>query len=387
MGVIEAPAASHVVIVGGGLAGALLALALRDEGAAVCVVDAPDVGPSATAISYGVVPGWPLAPTPLARLAAGSSRHWRQLQRRHGFLGWRPCGLRLHGARPGLGTLAARLPLPLAQVDSAELAARLPAVLAAAGVEWRSARVARLQPLPQAWQLQLRDGSTLQSSQVVLAAGAHCRQLWPPLPGRLRASWAAVLALCGPPPPAAAAPVARAAGPLAWLPARFGRVALERRAAGLCHAEWLVDAGLVPRGGGALLGQHTLVRPGLELGDPPAPAETERQLRAALADQPWAAELASLPGQLQQAAVAFCTDGGPLVGPAAGAPGLWLFTGFSAGFSQVPVLAPLLAQALVAGGRRAAAAQRRLRRLGLWSTDPLPEPDPSPDCPGADRIG
>jgi glycine/D-amino acid oxidase-like deaminating enzyme len=143
----------------------------------------------------------------------------------------------------------------------------------------------------------------------------------------------------------------------------------------------------VPRGGGALLGQHTLVRPGLELGDPPARAETERQLRAALADQPWAAQLASLPGQLQQTAVAFCTDGGPLVGPAAGAPGLWLFTGFSAGFSQVPVLAPLLAQALVAGGRRAVAAQRRLRRLGLWSTDPLPEPDPSPECPGADRIG
>jgi glycine/D-amino acid oxidase-like deaminating enzyme len=387
VGVIEAPAASHVVIVGGGLAGALLALALREEGAAVCLIDSPAQGPSATAISYGVVPGWSLAPTPLARLAAGASRHWRQLQRRHGFLGWRPCRLRLHGGRPWLGALAAWVPLPLAQVDSAELAARLPAVLAAAGVQRRTAWVERLQPLPQAWQLQLRDGSTLQASQVVLAAGARCRQLWQPLPERLRASWAAVLALSSAPPPAVAAPLARSAAPLAWLPARFGRVALERRAAGLSCAEWLVDGGLVPRGGGALLGQHTLVRPGLELGDPPARAETERQLRAALADQPWAAQLASLPGQLQQTAVAFCTDGGPLVGPAAGAPGLWLFTGFSAGFSQVPVLAPLLAQALVAGGRRAVAAQRRLRRLGLWSTDPLPEPDPSPECPGADRIG
>lgn len=377
-----ASAATDVVIVGGGLAGGLLALALREEGAAVLLLDSPALGLSATAISYGAVPGWPLAPTPLARLAAGASRRWRHLQRRHGFLGWRACRLRLHGGQAGLGGLPAWLPLPFAQVDSAELAARLPEVLAAAGVERRTAWVERLQPLPQGWQLQLSDGTMLQASQVVLAAGARCRRLWPELPERLRGSWAAVLALPQPPPPLAAPPLVPgpSAGRLAWLPAQFGRVALERRAASLSCPEWLVDGGLVPQGSGALLGQHTLVRPGLALGQPPAPIETEGQLRAALAAQPWGAALAALPGQLQQAAVAFCCDGQPLVGPAPQAPGLWLFTGFSAGFSQVPVLAPLLAQALAAGGRRAAAAQRRLRRLGVWWADP------SPGRQGADRI-
>ena len=42
-----------------------------------------------------------------------------------------------------------------------------------------------------------------------------------------------------------------------------------------------------------------------------------------------------------------------------------MFTGFSAGFSQVPVLAPLLAQVLVSGGAPAAAAMLRLQQLGL----------------------
>jgi glycine/D-amino acid oxidase-like deaminating enzyme len=54
-----------------------------------------------------------------------------------------------------------------------------------------------------------------------------------------------------------------------------------------------------------------------------------------------------------------------MVGPLADAPDLWMFTGFSAGFSQVPVLAPLLAQVLVSGGAQAEAATRRLQQLGL----------------------
>jgi glycine/D-amino acid oxidase-like deaminating enzyme len=182
----------------------------------------------------------------------------------------------------------------------------------------------------------------------VLAAGAYCRQLWPLLPQRLRSSWAAALELASFP-----APLGRAA---AWLPVSFGRVALERRAAGLSQPEWLVDGGLVPRAEGALLGQHTLVRPGLELGPAPPPLEVEGQLRN---------ELAALPGCLRQAAAAFCSEGLPLVGPLADAPGLWMFTGFSAGFSQVPVLAPLLAQVLVSGGAPAAAAMLRLQQLGL----------------------
>ena len=104
---VSAPA--DVVIVGGGLAGGLLALELRDLGASVSLIDAP--GPagadSATAISYGALPGWPLAATPLARLAAGASKHWRRLQGRHGELGWRPCRLRVQAGGTGLGALSA----------------------------------------------------------------------------------------------------------------------------------------------------------------------------------------------------------------------------------------------------------------------------------------
>jgi glycine/D-amino acid oxidase-like deaminating enzyme len=362
-----APPAPGVLVIGGGLAGSLLALSLRELGVPVTVV-APPVTPgsagvqSATALSYGALPGWPLAPTPLARLAAGVSRRWRRLQRLHGALGWRPRRLRLHGGLTGLRALSAWWPLPFAQVDSAVFVAALPRVLAAAGVGYQPVWVERLEPQPEAgWELRLSDGTSLQAPLVVLAAGAHCRQLWPALPQGLRSSWAAVLELADYPAPLG--------GQAAWLPAAFDRVALERRAAALQRPEWLVDAGLVPLAQGGLLGQHTLVRPGLELGAPPPPGEVERQLRQRLSALPWGAPLAQLPGCLRQAAVAFSSAGVPLVGPVPASPGLWLFTGFSAGFSQVPVLAPLVAQALASGGDLADAATRRLKRLGVWLPD------------------
>ncbi|MDP4830893.1 MAG: FAD-dependent oxidoreductase, partial [Cyanobium sp. MAG_185] len=117
---MTASAPADVVIVGAGVAGALLALALRELGASVTVVAAPASHGlcSATELSYGALPGWPLAPTPLARLAAGASKRWRFLQQRHGDLGWRPCRLRLHGAAAGWRPLSAWWPLPFAQVDS-----------------------------------------------------------------------------------------------------------------------------------------------------------------------------------------------------------------------------------------------------------------------------
>jgi glycine/D-amino acid oxidase-like deaminating enzyme len=367
---VTAAATAGVVIVGGGLAGSLLALALRERGTAVTLVDAPPMAPpggasgvcSATAISYGALPGWPLAPTPLARLAAGASRQWRRLQIQHGDLGWRRLRLRLHGGPAWMGGVRAWWPLPFAQVDTAVLAVRLPGALEAAGVTRRVARVEQLAATPEpGWVLQLDDGTSLTARQVVLAAGAGCRPLWPGLPEGLRSSWAAVVEL-------PSAPLVQT-WPAAWLPAGFARVGLERRAASLTRAEWLVDGGLVPRGDGALLGQHTLVRPGLELGSPPPEGEVEQQLRGCLAGQAWARPLAPLPGRLRQAAVAFCTQGVPLVGPVAKAPGLWVFSGFSAGFSQVPVLAPVVAEALVAGGDRSAGAMRRLRQLGLFWPD------------------
>jgi hypothetical protein len=159
--------------------------------------------------------------------------------------------------------------------------------------------------------------------------------------------------------------------PVAWLPAQMERLALEQRAAALGQPAWVVDAGVVPVAAGALLGQHTLLRPGLALETPPAAAAVEQELRAALAARPWSARLADLPGALQQAAVAFCLDGKPLVGPAPAAmPGLWWFTGFSAGFSQVPVLAPLLAARLAGAPQQAAMAERNLRHWGVWTERP-----------------
>jgi glycine/D-amino acid oxidase-like deaminating enzyme len=101
----------------------------------------------------------------------------------------------------------------------------------------------------------------------------------------------------------------------------------------------------LPWGDRWLAGQISLVRPGLEVGDPPDAVLQERRLREALA--PLLPPLAHWPGRLQQVAVSFCSDGQPLVGPVPGAPpGLWGFTGFSAAFTAVPKLAQALAQAL-----------------------------------------
>ncbi len=350
-------ASAGVAIIGGGVAGGLLALALRDQGAKVSVLDAApaDGSSSATAISYGALPGWPLAPTPLARLAATASQHWRELERRHGPLGWQRCSLRLQGPNPALA-LAARLgALPFAQVDSAQFSTRLPLVLAAAGVERRSLQVQALGPLEGGWQLQLSDGSRCTADHVVLAAGAHCRALWPGLPERLRRSWATVLELARCP---------EVLGPAtALLPQGFARVGLERRAAALSQPAWVVDPGLVPWGATALVGQHTWIAPAAMSQAAPSPSLCAAELRQGLVSRPqWPVEGAVV----RQAAVAFCSSGAPLVGPVAAAPGLWVFSGFSAAFSQVPVLAPWLAQRIAAPAGPAAAAQRRLQQLGVW---------------------
>jgi glycine/D-amino acid oxidase-like deaminating enzyme len=81
---------------------------------------------------------------------------------------------------------------------------------------------------------------------------------------------------------------------------------------------------------------------------------------------PWPLDEAIGSAVLRQAAVAFSSNGAPLVGPVEDAPGLWLFTGFSGAFAQVPVLAPLLAQRLAGPRQRAVQAQRELQQLGVW---------------------
>ena len=350
-----APAAGPVII-GGGLAGGLLALALRELGSPVTLIDGAACSSpvrSATALSYGAVPGWALAPTPLARLAARAPGRWRALQRRYGELGWRRVPLRLHGPNVALRGLSQLSLLPFGQVDTSVLDRRWPELLEAAGVQRIGLAVERLDRDPAGGAiLHLADGGLLRAGEVVLAAGSGCRRLWPDLPSHVRTSWAAVLKL--PQFPA----VLEGYG--CWLPQRFARVPLERRAALLQAPATVLDAGLVPRAAGALLGQLTLVRPTLEPGLPPEPCGLERELREGLAALPWSAPLAALPGELCQAAVAFSSDGVPLVGPVAA--GLWAFTGFSAGFSQVPLLAPLLARCLLGEAQ----AQGQLQRLGVW---------------------
>jgi len=320
-----------VLVVGGGLAGSLLALELRQRGLAVALIDG-GTGQSATAWSYGGVAATPpaaIAATPLGRLLATAPQRWQQLEKRYGPLGWRSCGLRLHGGDSQGPVIAGR-------VDTRLLMARLPVLLAAEGVElWPWAAVA-IAPSPQGWQLRLANGETLDGNALVLAAGAGCRALWPELSPHLRISWAGVLQLAAMPPGYGDNQL--------LLPSQFQRLALERRAAELDGEDWVVDVGLTPWGEAALAGQISLVRPGLELGSPPEAALMEGRLRAA-----WRTFDPTLERQFlayQQVAVSFCDQGLPLVGPAPHAPGLWLFSGFSGGFSQVPVLAPILADAI-----------------------------------------
>jgi len=331
-----------VAVIGGGLAGGLLALELAGLGVRVQVIDGAAPGqrgpdPSASHWSYGAI-------------APFSGGRWAELQRRHGDLGWRRRWFRPLG--PG-APLAGRLPVPCSRVDAGLFQTQLPVALDRAGVLWLQARVEQLRPPAVAgepWQLGLAGvGEPLAARQVVLAAGAGCRSLWPELPTSLRVSWAGVLVL---EPQRGGWPWA---GPLAMrLPVRFLRLALEAAAPTLRKESWQVDPGLLPWGNRWLAGQISLVRPGLEAGDPPDAGLQEQRLRQALT--PLLPPLADWPGVFRQVPVSFCTDGQPLVGPVAGAPaGLWSFTGFSAAFTAVPQLAPPLARAVARGAGMASA--------------------------------
>jgi glycine/D-amino acid oxidase-like deaminating enzyme len=337
---VSAP--GRLTIVGGGLAGSLLALELVQRGVSVTLIDAGEA--TATALSYGGVAWWAGAPGPLGPLLRQAPDRWRRLQARHGLLGWRGCGLRLHGG----GWTTPLLRPPFAQVDSTVLMAALPRVLAAAGVQRRRGRVlAPPQPVAGGWHLELERGDTVVAEQLVLAAGAGCRALAPDLPERHRVNWAGVLALPARPPlgPASASPWLRhAARRRIVQPRHWQRPSLEAKAPELREERWIVDAGCAPWGMGLLLGQISLVRPGMDSGEAPPPAAMEGHLRQGLAGlDPL---LAALPGPYRQVPVAFCSNGLPLAGPLPGAPGLWVFSGFGGAFAQVPVLAPLLADVI-----------------------------------------
>lgn len=305
------------------MAGGLLALELAGLGLQVQLLDDGSPDRRATGWSYGAIAPW-------------VPQLWRRLQDRHGDLGWGSAWFRPLG-----GWLA--LPLPCSRVDVVRLQQRLPKALAAAGVICSQASVEGLEPPQRSagpWRLRLRGlPEPLQAQQVVLAAGAGCRALWPDLPPCLRVSWAGVLLL---EPQPGGWPWA---GPLAMrLPARFLRLALEARAASLSEEAWQVDPGLLPWGDRWLAGQISLVRPGLGAGLPPDAALQEGRLRQALARH--LPLVAGWPGRFMQVPVSFSSSGEPLVGPVEGAPGLWAFAGFSGAFAAVPALAPPLARRL-----------------------------------------
>ena len=370
-------ASDPVVVVGAGLTGGLIALALARLGLTVIQVAPPSQEPDASATGTSAI-GTSATGTSATGLSYGSlnlgttGRAWRNLERLHGPLGWTACGLKLHDR----GWLGRRLTLPASRVDGPTLMAALPRALAAAGVQQRPALVQGLEArVAGGWRLLLLDlastnqrqrpqgepqgepqrepplgvpalgASILEARQVVLAAGAGCLDLWPPLVRQLGISWAGVLALDTNP---GNNPWLRqvAKGRLV-LNQQEQRLGLEDQAGWLAEERWIVDASAAPWGPkGVLVGQISLVRPLDGTRQAPDPARMEQRLRQGL--QGWDPQLAALVGTYRQIPVAFGLQGRALVGPVPGAPGLWTFTGFRSPFSTAPLRAAQLAQSLAA---------------------------------------
>lgn len=297
-----------------------MALALAERGLSVVLVSAASLGLPNT---LGPATSWSYAGVLGPDLQA-----WGELHERHGDLGLRRRRLHRHGQVFG-------------QVDLIRFCQALPLALDRLGVRQLQAQVA--QPprrLDGLWQLELQgqaDGPpSLQVGQVVLAAGAGCRALWPGLSQSLRSSWAGILHLEAWPDPKRYPSrwLRRARGGGVVLPQAMARPSLEQRAGALVQEEWVVDPGLACLGEGLLVGQISLVRPGLELGDPPDQAVMESRLRQALGH--FDPVLAELPARYRQVPVSFCLDGKALAGPVAGAPGLWALAGFRGAFGEVP---------------------------------------------------
>ena len=394
-----------VLVIGGGLAGSLAALALRQRGLPVTLLSPAPAPASASPLSYGGVPWW-AAPS-LAR----APELWQALERRHGPLGWQPCKLTLHGgcahppgalgcpcpgatgpgvtgagagsppwdgapwasttadpqalAAAGAGVkalLAAAgatglellgdqgqllgLELPYGRVDSSILAAALPAALERAGVRRCPGSALALEsPGGSPWRVRLAGGDSLEADTVLLAAGAATAQLWPALTPELATSWAGVLALNADDLASSDLPPGADAGIV--MPLLGQRQALEQHTPSLAEARAVVDAGLAPWGAAWLLGQISLVNPLGQLDPEPDPAWMEARLRTSLA-QVWP-QLASLPATYHQMPVSFTASGVPLVGPVADAPGLWVCAGVGAPFAALPPLLETLADQLKAG--------------------------------------
>ncbi|MEB3177219.1 MAG: FAD-dependent oxidoreductase [Synechococcus sp.] len=358
------PAGPPLLLVGGGLCGALLALELAERGAAVELAG-PPLETGASGCSYGGVPWWAGADDPLGRLQAQAPSAWQQLQQRHGPLGLQPLPLWLHwqqqdDLRAVQAAMAALQQLPqqpaVEQLNGAELQRAEPLM---AGGDWAGALqlpYLRLDPrgLQRGLDVALERlgvhrspalspevlAQRLRRDSVVLCAGAATvgllQGLGLSIPGPLRFSWAGVLKL----------ERAQLAAPRIAMPLLGQRRQRELAAVG---DPSILDAGVAPApGGGLLLGQTSWFEQPLNPA-PQAAQELERLQAAAQQLLPGLASEQLAAATLQQQPVAYSTDQRPLLGPHSEQPQLHLFTGFSGAFAQVPVLAPLLAEALLSG--------------------------------------
>ena len=372
---VDPPAATDALVVGAGLCGSLLALALVQRGARVTLVD--DASVAATRFSYGGIPWWAGADDALGQLQSRTLDHWYHLQEGYGDLGLGSAHLLLHwptGDHPAAALQAiAELPhgvagrqlcrqdleqgafrglrlqcggaleLPYARIDPQRFRSGITRALVEHGVFtchahvtglWLSARTCR--------GVKLDDGTLLEANAVVLANGANLVSLLPFRPGtcQLSCTRAGVLRL----------PLPQPFPDVIVMPLLGRRQQLERQGYRKEEAS-VIDPGLAPCSGGVLMGQASSLDPP---GSPRScrPDQQDRQLRQAVAD--FAPGLATATA-LEQATfhscrVAFSPDGRPWVGAWPGVEKLWVFGGFSGAFALAPVLAPLLAEA-INGGR------------------------------------
>ena len=352
----------RMLLLGAGLSGGLLALALAELGVAVELAGG-SLADSATGWSYGGVPWWAGAANPLGELLATAPCRWDQLQQRHGDLGLRSAQLWLHWPEQAPAQAVAQVQQGLAGLPqqpeltalSAQEAIEQEPLLAGAdlggvmqlpywridplglqqGLEraWAVAGVNRRAPLPAAeLQQRLESGET-----VVLCSGAATQALLQAMglqaPPVLAFSWAGV-GRCD----RAQFSAERIVMPL--LGQRGGRETSASGAAVIC------DPGLAPApGGGLLVGQTSWFdRP---IDDPPPVDQDFEQLSRVRSQLvPSLSESSYGPLRLQQQPVAYSRDQQPLLGPLPGCPNLSLFTGFGGPFALVPALTPLMAQAL-----------------------------------------
>ncbi len=373
------------LLLGAGLVGGLLAIALAEQGAEV-VLSGAGPSSSATAISYGGVHWWAGAKTELGLLQKQAPEQWQRLEQRYGDLGLHKAELLLHW-QAALGEAAlqqalAVIPQGLHRLSGAELQEYEPLLAGAALGGAVVLPYLRLDPLKLLrglescyGQLGIKRRGSLYgeplveaiagSDHTVVCAGAKTAELLEhmnlPLPALLQLSWAGALQLPG----------HGLKGQRVVMPLQSRRREQEQ-------IQWqagptaLLDAGLAPAPGGEglLVGQTSWFE------CPINAAPTEQQDRRALAAAfdlllPSITEADQSNSLWLQRPVSFSRDGLPLLGALkAGAfqqeKALSVCAGFSTAFALVPALMPFFAQALLDNN------WGNLERLGLLANRPCP---------------